>query len=147
MENLRVAAARADDAEVGVPAAEAWHGARAFPRADVQLLTQLATAEGLTTAMLHENTGRPLEDVLSSLRNLRRQGYIDSDGSRWSIQQAGHTALELARGEAAHLELDLRTIPGVRVTAYDAGKGYHRIDPRPCPVPFLPLPVNQLVSL
>ena len=45
MENLRVAAAHADDADVGVPAAGAWHGARAFPRADVQLLTQLATAE------------------------------------------------------------------------------------------------------
>src|SRR5436190_21568825 len=98
MENLRVAAARADDADVGVPAADTWHGARAFPRADVQLLTQLATAEGLTTVMLHENTGRPLEGVLSSLRNLRRQGYIDSDDSQFSFRQAGCTALELARG-------------------------------------------------
>src|SRR6266853_3850029 len=111
MENLRVAAARADDADVGVPLADAWHGARAFARADVQLLTHLATAESLTTAMLHENTGRPLEGVLSSLRNLRRQGYIDSDGSRWSIQQAGRTALELVRGEAAYLELDRALSP------------------------------------
>ena len=61
MEDLRVAAAHADDADVGVPAADAWHGVRALPRVDVQLLTQLATAEGLTTTMLHENTGRPLE--------------------------------------------------------------------------------------
>ena len=147
MEDLRVAAAHADDADVGVPAAGAWHGARALPRADVQLLTQLATAEGLTTTMLHENTGRPLEGVLSSLRNLRRQGYIDSDGSRWSIQQAGRTALELVRGEAAYLELDLRTIPGVRVTAYDAGKGYHRIDLRRCPVPFRHLAFKWIESL
>ncbi len=108
---------------------------------------QLASAESLTTAMLHEHTGRPLQGVLSSLRNLRRQGYLDSDGSRWSIQQAGRTALELARGEAAHLELDLRTIPGVRVTAYDADKGYHRIDLRRCPVPLRQLAFKWIESL
>ncbi len=147
MDDFRVAAARVDDADVGVPAADAWHGARALPRADVQLLLQLATAEGLTTAMLHANTGRPLQGVLSSLHNLRRQGYIDSDGSRWSIRQAGRTALELAHGESAHLELDLRTIPGVRVTAYDAGKGYHRIDLRRCPVPFRHLAFKWIESL
>src|SRR5260370_8836896 len=72
---------------------------------------------------------------------------MGSDGSRWSIQQAGRTALELARGEAAHLELDLRTIPGVRVTAYDAGKGYQRIDLRRCPVPFRHLAFKWIESL
>ena len=147
MDDVRVAAPRADDADVGVPAADAWHGARAFPRADVQLLTQLAPTEGLTTAMLREHTGRPLEGVLSSLRNLQRQGYIDSDGSTWSIRQAGRTALELAHGEATHLELDLRTIAGVSVTAYDAGKGVHRVDLRRCPVPFRHLAFKWIESL
>lgn len=92
-------------------------------------------------------TGRPLEGVLSSLRNLRRQGYLESNGSRWFIQQAGRTALELARGEASHLVLELRTIPGVKVTAYDAGKGHHRIDLRRCPVPFRRLAFNWIESL
>jgi integrase/DNA-binding MarR family transcriptional regulator len=108
---------------------------------------QLATAEGLTTAMLHEHTGRPLQGLSSSLSNLRRQGYIDSNGLRWSIRQAGRTALELARGDAAHLELDLRTVAGVRVTAYDAGKGVHRIDRRRCPVPFRHLAFTWIQSL
>ena len=116
-----MAAARVDDADVGARAAGTWYGARALPRADVQLLMQLAAAEGLTTARLHEITGRPLQSVLSSLRHLQRLGYVDSAESTWSIRQAGRTALELARGDAAHLELDLRTIAGVRVTAYDAG--------------------------
>ena len=108
---------------------------------------QLAAAEGLTTARLHEITGRPLQSVLSSLRHLQRLGYVDSAESTWSIRQAGRTALELARGAEAHLELDLRTIAGVSVTAYDAGKGVHRVDLRRCPVPFRHLAFKWIESL
>ncbi len=151
MEDLRLAPTRTEDANVNAPAAEvvAWRGARAPPRADLQLLTHLANAEarGLTTAELQEITGRLVQGVLSSLRNLRRQAYIGWDGARWSIQQAGCTALELARGDAAHLELDLRAVPGVRVTEHDVGKGYHRIDLRRCPVPFRYLVFKWIESL
>jgi integrase len=139
----------ADDPDMGGPAADAgaWRGTRVLPRADAQLLTHLVQADGLTTAALQESAGRPLDGVLSSLQNLRQQGYIGWDGSQWCIQQAGCTALELARGEAPHLVLDLRAIPGVSVTVHDARKCYHRIDLRLCPVPFRHLASKWIESL
>jgi DNA-binding MarR family transcriptional regulator len=149
VDNLRVAPTHADDANVRVPAAaaSAWRGARALPLADVRLLRQLANAEGLTTATLQEITGRPVEGVVSSLRNLRRQGYVGWEGSRWSIQQAGRMALELAGGEASHLLFDLRRAPGVSVTVHDARRSFHRIDLRLCPVPFRHLVFTWIESL
>ncbi len=124
--------------DVGMAAVDpgAWRGARVLPLTDAQLLTHLAAAEGLTTVALQEMVGRPVAGVLSGLRNLQQQGYIGWDGSRWCIQQAGCTALELARGAAPHLVLDLRAVPGVRVTVFDSRKGFHRIDLRLCPVSF-----------
>jgi len=146
LDDLQVAPTRADD---GVPAvaASVWRGTRVLSRADVQLLTHLAGSEGLTTAALQGSTARPLESLLSSLRDLRKLGYIGWDGSRWSIREAGRRALELARGEASHLVIDLREIAGVGVTAHDARRSFHRIDVRLCPLPFRHVVFKWIQSL